>query len=602
MSTEFGASGPNAVSPALVIRSAVTGQATPVAVPCGAAGGCGVFSPVWSPDGSHIAFAVTASGSIAKTLYTADGAGGSVQQLATFDGVVVALHYAPDGKRLAMLAQGDATEDGPTGPVPPQTGVIGRIGPQRRIAIVGEGKLHWASPADLYVYEYDWLADGSGLVGTAAQGDGNANWWSARLYRFADGEARVIYAPGDRRQQIAQPKVSPDGASVSFIGGLMSDLENPGGDAFVLNLHDPAAPVDVTPGLPATVLSLRWGCTPGHLLASLVRGANGEMADIDVQTHAVRTLWSAPQGNYAADTAVSVQCGTATTATVLEDFVTPPEIAVGPIGEWRNLTAVNDGLRQNIRVQDLEWRSDGWPVQGWLLTPANADPAAPLKLITHAHGGPAWAEQPYYLGGSNRALLDHGYALFLPNPRGSYGQGEAFTQAVVRDEGGGDLRDILSGIDAAGRAAPIDESRLGIEGVSYGGYMTMWATTQTARFKAAVARAGISDWLSYAGQTGIGGWLAPYFGATVYEDPAIYARANPLSFIRSAHTPTLMLVGDEDIECPAPQSRQFWAALTALGTPAEMVLYPREGHEYWRQADEADAERRETEWFDRYLR
>ena len=150
--------------------------------------------------------------------------------------------------------------------------------------------------------------------------------------------------------------------------------------------------------------------------------------------------------------------------------------------------------------------------------------------------------------------------------------------ANVRDFGHGDLSDILAGIDEAGAVAPIDEARLGIMGWSYGGYMTMWAVTQTDRFKAAVAGAGLSDWLSYYGENGIDEWMIPYFGASVYDDPEVYARSSPINFIKHVHTPTLTVVGENDIECPAPQTMEFWHALHDLGVPTQSVIYPGEGH------------------------
>jgi dipeptidyl aminopeptidase/acylaminoacyl peptidase len=152
------------------------------------------------------------------------------------------------------------------------------------------------------------------------------------------------------------------------------------------------------------------------------------------------------------------------------------------------------------------------------------------------------------------ALVANGYVVLMPNPRGSYGQGEAFTQANVKDFGYGDLRDIVRGVDAAVAAAPIDKNRAGIWGWSYGGYMTMWAVTQTQRFKAAVAGAGLSNWQSYYGQNSIDQWMIPFFGASVYDDPYIYRRSSPIEFIRNVKTPTLVLVGDRDGEVPAPQS------------------------------------------------
>ena len=125
-----------------------------------------------------------------------------------------------------------------------------------------------------------------------------------------------------------------------------------------------------------------------------------------------------------------------------------------------------------------------------------------------------------------------GYFALCPNPRGSYGQGEAFTQGNVKDFGGGDYRDIMAGVDAMVKQYPIDAKRIGIRGHSYGGYMTMWAETQTQRFAAAVAGAGLSDWLSYYGLNDIDEWMIPFFGASVYDDPAVYNKSDPMHFVK----------------------------------------------------------------------
>ena len=164
-------------------------------------------------------------------------------------------------------------------------------------------------------------------------------------------------------------------------------------------------------------------------------------------------------------------------------------------------------------------------------------------------------------------LASQGYYVLMPNPRGSFGGGEAFTRANVKDFGYGDLRDIVRGVDAAVRVAPVDPKRVGIYGHSYGGYMTMWAVTRTHRFAAAVASAGIADWQSYYGQNRIDQWMLPYFGKSVYEDPQVYGRSSPITFIRNVRTPTLVLHGERDAEVPLPQGYEFWHALKTLGVP-----------------------------------
>lgn len=179
--------------------------------------------------------------------------------------------------------------------------------------------------------------------------------------------------------------------------------------------------------------------------------------------------------------------------------------------------------------------------------------------------------------------------------------GEAFTQANVKDFGGGDLRDIMAGVDQVIRELPVDSRRLGIQGWSYGGYMTMWTESQTPRFAAAIAGAGIANWLSYYGQNSIDQWMLPYFGASVYDDSAVYARSQPINFVKNVKTPTLILVGDRDGECPAPQSFEWWHALKTFNVPVQFMVYPGEGHLIQQPQHRRDLIQRSVQWFDRWL-
>jgi dipeptidyl aminopeptidase/acylaminoacyl peptidase len=223
-------------------------------------------------------------------------------------------------------------------------------------------------------------------------------------------------------------------------------------------------------------------------------------------------------------------------------------------------------------------------------------------MVTLVHGGPSGAQSVSWPTRWNAMLPSQGYFVFLPNPRGSYGFGEAFVQGNVKDFGGGDLRDILSGVDAALQTAPIDPKRIGICGWSYGGYMAMWAVTQTNRFAAAVAGAGIVSWQSYYGQNRIDTWMLPFFGASVYEDPKVYAKSSPIEFIKNAKTPTLVLHGDRDSEVPTPQGYEFWHALKSLGVPTQLVIYEGEGHGIRRADHRLDIQERTVAWFDKYLK
>lgn len=594
----------------LVIRRVRNGVATRIDLPCGHAPQCWPGSPAWTPDGSRLSFTLRTPGSHARSVYTVASDGGGLTKLLDFAGTIEELRYGRDG-RLAMLATQNASKEvGATEAGAPISGDLDEATPEQRIAILENGALRWISPPDLFVYEYDWRPDGKGFVGTASPGNGDDNWWTAKLYAFSQNDAtagvqnaaaRVLYSPTDNRQQIAAPKVSRDGQTVAFIAGIMSDFGSTGGDVYSLPINGGAAS-NVTPSMRASATALAWGCD-GHLLAQLLAGDKTQFVDLGSghQPATARVLWSGADSLGTRTGGVSPVCPSGAVAAEHESFTAPPEIEAGTMGHWRNLTSVNAGMGMPARVQSLWWKSDGFDVQGWLLLPEHANGKMPM--VTFVHGGPAAADVPSFSGpGLVSTLLEHGYALFLPNPRGSFGQGERFTLANVRDFGHGDLRDILSGIDTAEKLAPIDEARLGIGGGSYGGFMTMWAVTQTNRFKAAVAAAGVSDWLSYYGENGIDAWMLPYFGASVYDDPAVYAQSSPINFIRNVRTPTFAYVGERDIECPAPQTQEFWHALKELGVPTAIMIYPGEGHGLRDPEHVADALQRTLQWFDQYLK
>jgi dipeptidyl aminopeptidase/acylaminoacyl peptidase len=583
----------------LVIRRMAGGAGTRVAVPCGRVPECWPTSLAWTPDGKRLSFALRSPGTHAYSLYSVAADGSGLRKLLAFKGTLTELKYAPDGTLAVLAVENARKEVGATQAGAAVAGDLAAAPAEQRIATLDAGSLHWVSPPELFVYEYDWLHNGAGFVGTAAPGDGDQNWWTARLYAFVAGRAHLIYPPASIRQQFAAPTVSPDGRTVAFIAGLMSDFGSTGGDVYSLAL-DSGTVVDLTPNIKASARALHWSCN-GELHAQLLAGEELQIVDLGAgrTAGAPRVLWSGAEtldGRHS-----SVSCPSDTRAVIHESFSAPPEIEVGAPGRWHDLTSANAGMSLPARVQSLTWTNDGFTEQGWLLLPAHG--SGKLPLVTIVHGGPAAAAVPYFQGpGLYASLLERGWAVFLPNPRGSFGQGERFTLANVRDLGYGDLRDILAGIDAVERAAPIDAARLGITGGSYGGFMTMWAVTQTPRFKAAVAAAGVSDWQSYYGENGIDEWLIPYFGASLYDDPQIYDRSSPIRFMRHVRTSTFVYVGERDIECPAPQTQEFWHALHDLGVPTGIMIYPNEGHGLREPAHAKDALERTLAWFDKYLR
>jgi len=561
----------------------------------------------WSPDSKRLAFLSDSAKAGPLQLFVIDAAGGDAKQLTHLKGFLAAPGWSPDGKTIALLFTENATRAaGPLVAETPDEGVVSDTYFEQRLALVdpASGHVRQISPADTYVYEYDWSPNSAHLVITSAKGNGDDNWYIAGLSTIdaKDGALHdLVPKPG---MQIAAPRWSPDGKTIAFIGGLMSDEPIPGGDLYVVPA-DGGAARNLTPPMKMTANTPTWSSDSQGIQFVGIADGQTVISHVSLDGH-VTSIWTGgerlAQGPFVPD--VSVAADGKTSAVIRESFSQPPEIWAGPIGDWKEVTHRNSGLKAAWgEAKSIHWKSDDFDVQGWLIYPRDFDPTKRYPLVVFVHGGPAWAYLPAWPERSDygMALPAEGYFVLKPNPRGSYGQGEKFTQANVRDFGGGDFRDILTGVDAAIEAAPIDPSRIGITGWSYGGYMTMWAVTQSKRFRAAVAGAGLSDWLSYTGENKIDQWMTPYFGATVYEDPEVYAKSEPMKFIKNARAPTLIVVGDSDGECPPPQSYEFWHGLKAFGVPTEFVIYPHEGHLFADPAHSRDVIERTAAWFDRYL-
>ncbi len=585
---------------------------------------------VWAPDSKALAFFSDCGSSDGQEdLYLSKLDGNPVKRLTQLNGYVGSPAFSPDGTKVGFLyVEGATRPAGALAAMKPPAGVIGEDGLEiQRVAVAHVDAAApvaptQVTPAKLHVYEFDWAPDSKGLAYIAANPPGENNWWVAKLYTQQLAAApKAILAPAEvsgplHGLQIAVPRWSPDGKAIAFIGGLMSDQGSTGGDVWLIPAEG-GTPRDLTQGRPTSPAWIVWDGEE-HLYVSELAGGNSQLVRFHLQGDRVSAespVFSIPGtvGDGRMELSLSSTADRSLFVFDASTFDRPTEIYAARPGKVMNagldgvtqLSHLNDGVEPAWgKSVSLNWRSDSFGVQGWLILPRDYDPAEKYPLIVEVHGGPAAAVVPRWgTGGgiSAAALSALGYFVLEPNPRGSFGQGETFTQANRKDFGYGDLRDILAGVDTVEAKYPIDPNRVGITGWSYGGFMTMFAVTQTNRFKAGVAGAGISNWQSYYGENSIDQWMIPYFGASVYDDPAVYAKTSAISFIKDVRTPTLVVVGDRDGECPAPQSYEFWHALRDEHVPTQLVVYPNEGHGFVDPAHRRDVMERTAEWFARYL-
>jgi dipeptidyl aminopeptidase/acylaminoacyl peptidase len=592
-------------------------------------GSCAESGIAWAPDSRRLAFIsncnvdLTSTKVMQNAIYLADTRGnGAPARLAELQGYVRSLQWTDDGKSLGFLYVPGATRHASAvAAAKPAAGEIGVSGVEvQRVASldVASGALRELTPASMYAYEFDWSPDGSRIAYTAALPPGDNNWWIAKLYvqpAQADAGASVLVDPAGTDSgslhglQIALPRWSPDASRIAFIGGLMSDQGATGGDIYAVATGG-GAPVNLTPGIRVTPSWLRW-TGPQSMLVSQVSNGQSQLADYAVsatraQQQRVHFTLPASISDGSASMAMSLSGDLKRVAFLQSSYAVATEVHAGALGSTPPpaVTSFNAALKPAWgKAESVEWNNEGFHVQGWLLYPANYDPKKTYPMVVVVHGGPSSAVIPRWPGvGYGAAPLSAlGYFVFEPNPRGSFGQGEKYVQANRKDFGYGDLRDILAGVDAVEKKVPVDDKRLGLTGWSYGGFMSMFAPTQTQRFRAVVAGAGISNWQSYYGQNLIDQWMPPFFGATVYDDPAVYAKSSAINFIKQVKTPMLIVVGDRDAECPAPQSFEMWHALRAQNVPTSLVVYPNEGHHFVDPAHQRDVLQRALGWFQKYL-
>ncbi len=590
---------------------------------------CSEGDVAWSPDSKQIAFVSDCATPGQQQVFVSNvdfdpsnSREASVPwRLTSLKGYIHDLAWSPDGKRIGFLFVENATRPpGALAAMKPAIGVISAstMAEVQRIAMldvpaVGRQlpKITQVTPASLHVYEFDWSPNSTDLAYIAAAPPGEDNWWVAQLYvqTLGNGTPHSILKP---TMQIAEPRWSPDGKTIVFIGGLMSDYGETGGDIYRISstgeeLRDLTPDRKSSPAWPHWVDSRHLGFTEivdGQARYSIIDPATG------VEEKSAQVMFPATIGDgvrrFSLSFSKSNGVGTVV-AMIKSSFNEPPEVWAGPLNHLSQITHFNDSLTRDWgRTQSLTWNNEGFRVQGWLIYPKNYDPHKKYPLILWVHGGPSNQLLPHWplpLTSYNPpiAFSTLGDFVFMPNPRGSFGEGEAFTAANRKDFGYGDLRDLLAGVDVVTKQMPIDPNRIGITGWSYGGFMTMFAVTQTHRFRAAVAGAGISDWKSYYGENSIDQWMIPFFGASVYDNPAVYAKSSAINFIKNAQTPMLIVVGDRDGECPAPQSFEMWHALQTMHVPVELVVYPNEGHGFSKPSDERDVLERAVSWFDKYM-
>jgi dipeptidyl aminopeptidase/acylaminoacyl peptidase len=597
----------------------------------------------WSPDGRWIAFASDRPGQVAETkadsrqIYVIDPMGGEARQVTKLDDGVDGFEWGPDSKTIAFTtkdplskAQKDRAErygeytvidgdermthlwtvDVAAAPVaapakdksPTSTSTSTSAAPAPPF---GVPEAHRLTDGDGFsVQGFSWSKDGAKIAFDASKDGELKNGGTTTVYVVSVVDKKVtklVTTPGPN----TDPHFSPDGTQVIFVTA--------DGAQYFFYANQKIAVVPVAGGKPRVVSGsfdedarlLDWS-ESGIYFGALKKTA-AHLYRLNVTTGAIEQV-THPDDVVANGFSFS------------KDFSQVAYRAAAPNSGGEIYVASTNGDGAVVRVTHLSdsmkaytlarrevvsWKSgDGTTVEGVLDKPANFDPKKKYPLLVVIHGGPTGVDQPvvnpdrYY---PVEQFVEKGALVLRPNYRGSAGYGAAFRALNVRNLGVGDYADVISGVDYLIAQGFVDKDRVGSMGWSEGGYISAFITTSSDRFKAVSVGAGISDWMTYYVNTDITPFTRQYLKGTPWDDPEVYKKTSPISYIAKAKTPTLIQQGDRDKRVPVPDSFELRQALEDKGVPVKMVLYHGFGHPIDKPKQQRAVMEENLHWFGHYI-
>jgi len=571
----------------------------------------------YSPDGAEIAFLSDRHGLGNFQLYCLERSTGAARPAPRVDGWVEYFHWSPDGQRILLAvaghgadlagSQGAVTSQQTSDSLPTWMPSVESSSESFRwrsawVYEPASGEVRRVSSPDCNIWEVTWCGN-EALAAVVSPGPGEGLWYTARLgiIDVRTGECREVHTPKDQQ---GCPAASPSGRYLAVVEGICSDRWIVAGDLRLIDTADGRSRLLDTRGIDVTYTEWR---SDRLLLLAGHRGFASAVATYDVVTSVFTEVWASDELTTAGRfIAVAGMGEHGDCALVGEGFLRAPEIAVIRRGAYRPVRSFDLGYAEQVTAigacERLSWPApDGLEIQGWLLRPKGP---GPHPLIMYVHGGPVWQWRPIWLGRAGAAvlmLLRRGYAVFFPNPRGSTGRGQQFARAVLGDMGGADTHDYLSGIDHLIEQRVADPRRLGVTGVSYGGFMTAWLTAHDARFGAAVCVAPMINYVTQHLLSNIPGFVSLFLADTYTNPGGQYFLRSPIMHAHKVRTPTLHICGALDRSAPPEEAVQLHNALLENGVESVLVTYPHEGHGIRNLPAIIDYAARLVGWFEQHL-
>ncbi|HEY2964565.1 MAG TPA: S9 family peptidase [Pyrinomonadaceae bacterium] len=568
-------------------------------------------NPKWSPDGKWIAFMSNRKDN-RNNIYRLSIEGGEAEPLTDLKSSVANFNWSPDGRYIAYtMADPKTDEEEKNDKGRNDFRWVDENLKMSRLYVFpiqkdGNGKREprKLTSANYNVGEFDWSADGSRIAFSHSKTPGANDWTTAdvSIVDVASGNVTVL---ANTPAAEDSPLYSPDGKSIALIV-----TDNPPRWA-------QSATIQVFPaggGQPKTLITsfdaspgiAGWSADSKRIYFSEAKGTGTQLYVIDVVANRIEEV----KHDTAVLTAISVNNTGTAFGLVRQTPDTPADVFVTSVADFKpvQISHANADLKLPPlgRTEVIRWKSkDGKEIEGLLTYPVGYQAGQRVPLILNVHGGPAGVFIQSFIGGRGAYPLAtfaaRGYAILRPNPRGSSGYGTEFRRANLRDWGGADYQDLMTGVDRVIEMGVADPERLGVMGWSYGGFMTSWIVTQTHRFKAASAGAPVTNLMSFNGTADIPAFVPDYFGGQFWEALDIYQKHSPMFNVKGVTTPTMIQHGEADIRVPISQGYEFYNALKGQGVPTRMIVLPRQPHGPNEPKMQLAVMNANLEWFDKYI-
>ncbi|MEO8358883.1 MAG: S9 family peptidase [Vicinamibacteria bacterium] len=564
-------------------------------------------APAFSPDGTTLAFLSDRDGK--RQIYTVSLSGGESKKLTSAEEGIARFAYSHDGRRIAFVANdpkpdavkerqklyGDVIiEDEATNPA--HLHVIPADG--------GDGKR--LTSGTFVVGSFDWSPDDREIAFDFSQSSDVSFSVTANI-SVVNTETATVRPLVTQDGPDANPRFSPDGTQVAFSTAMMevASFFYKNGRIAVIQAKGGGAITALSTSFDEDPQLVAWTKSGLYLAAS--QKTESALFKLDPATRVIsRISLSQPISS-----GFSFGREGSDVAFVGSSGASYPEVYVGPVGDGaaHKVSNVGGDLASLTlgKSEVVSWKSaDGTIIEGVLRKPEGYKPGTAAPLIVVIHGGPTGVSRPSLFAGTYvypiELWLSKGALILEPNYRGSAGYGEAFRSLNVRNLGVGDAWDVLSGVDSLITKGLVDKAKVGVAGWSQGGYISAFLTTHdSARFRAVSVGAGISNWVTYYVSTDIHPFTRQYLKATPWDDPEIYRKTSPMTYIKGAKAPTLIQHGDADQRVPVSDALELYQGLRDQSVETRLALYKGFGHSLNKPKALRHAMQENLDWFDKYL-